>query len=38
MSNIFDMEIEAMGGLSYQERSLWGSLVAELVVYLPYFF
>jgi Ca2+/Na+ antiporter len=38
MSNIFDMEIEAMGGLSYQERTLWGSLVAELVVYLPYFF
>jgi hypothetical protein len=27
-----------MGSLSYQERSLWGSLVAELVVYLPYFF
>jgi hypothetical protein len=27
-----------MGGLSYQERSLWGSLVVELVVYLPYFF
>ena len=27
-----------MGGLSYQERSLWASLVAELVVYLPYFF
>ena len=38
MSNIFDMEIEAMGDLSYQERTLWGSLVAELVVYLPYFF
>src|SRR6201996_1883244 len=28
----------AMGSLSYQERTLWGSLVAELVVYLPYFF
>lgn len=27
-----------MGSLSYQERSLWGSLVAKLVVYLPYFF
>ncbi|HZQ45011.1 MAG TPA: hypothetical protein VFA99_17295 [Acidobacteriaceae bacterium] len=27
-----------MGSLSYQERSLWGSLAAELVVYLPYFF
>ena len=26
-----------MPGLSYQERSLYGSLVAELVVYLPYF-
>ena len=26
-----------MEGLSYQERTLWGSLVAELVVYLPYF-
>ncbi|HEY4010436.1 MAG TPA: hypothetical protein VGM11_09825 [Acidobacteriaceae bacterium] len=26
-----------MGSLSYQERSLYGSLVAELVVYLPYF-
>jgi hypothetical protein len=26
-----------MGSLSYQERSLWGSLVAELVVYVPYF-
>ena len=26
-----------MGGLSYQERTLWGSLVAELVVYIPYF-
>ena len=27
-----------MGSLSYQERTLWGSLVVELVVYLPYFF
>ena len=26
-----------MVSLSYQERSLWGSLVAELVVYVPYF-
>src|SRR5579875_44870 len=26
-----------MGSLSYQERSLYGSLVAELVVYVPYF-
>jgi hypothetical protein len=38
MSNIFDMEMRAMGSLSYQERSLYGSLAAELVVYLPYFF
>ena len=38
MSNIFDMEIEAMGSFSYQENSLWGSLAAELIVYLPYFF
>lgn len=37
MSNIFDMEMAAMSSLSYQERSLWGSLVAELVVYVPYF-
>jgi hypothetical protein len=27
-----------MAGLSYQEKSLYGSLVAELVVYVPYFF
>ncbi len=27
-----------MGSLSYQERSLYGSLAVELVVYLPYFF
>ncbi len=27
-----------MGSLSYQERTLWGSLAAELIVYLPYFF
>ena len=27
-----------MPSLSYQERSLYGSLAAELVVYLPYFF
>jgi hypothetical protein len=26
-----------MGSLSYQERSLYGSLVAELIVYVPYF-
>jgi hypothetical protein len=27
-----------MSGLSYQEKSLYGSLLAELVVCLPYFF
>jgi len=27
-----------MSSLSYQERSLYGSLLVELVVYLPYFF
>lgn len=26
-----------MSSLSYQERSLYGSLAAELIVYLPYF-
>ena len=26
-----------MSSLSYQERSLWGSLAAELIVYIPYF-
>ena len=38
MSNIFDMEMRAMGSFSYQENSLWGSLAAKLIVYLPYFF
>jgi hypothetical protein len=27
-----------MPSLSYQEKSLYGSLVAELIIYLPYFF
>lgn len=27
-----------MSSLSYQEKSLYGSLAAELIVYLPYFF
>ena len=27
-----------MPSLSYQEKSLYGSLAAELIVYLPYFF
>ncbi|HYK35477.1 hypothetical protein [Alloacidobacterium sp.] len=39
MSNIFDMERIAMAiSLSYREKSLYASLVAELVVYGPYFF
>lgn len=39
MSNIFDMERFAMvTGLSYREKTLYASLVAELVVYGPYFF
>jgi len=38
MSNIFDKGKVAMGtGLSYRERSLYASLAAELIVYLPYF-
>jgi hypothetical protein len=31
------MEMRPMTSLSYQEKSLYGSLVAELVVYVPYF-
>ena len=27
-----------MGTLTYQERSLYGTLAAELIVYVPYFF
>jgi hypothetical protein len=39
MSNIFDMERAAMAtSLSYREKSLYASLVAELAVYGPYFF
>jgi hypothetical protein len=38
MSNIFDMERFAMPSLSYREKTLYASLVAELVVYGPYFF
>lgn len=37
MSNIFDTEQCTMPSLSYQEKSLYGSLIAELVVYGPYF-
>ena len=37
MSNIFDMEAFAMPSLSYQERSLYGALVANLAVFIPYF-
>jgi hypothetical protein len=38
MSNIFDMEGLPMPSLSYRERSLYASLVAEIVVYGSYFF
>ena len=34
MSNIFDMEV-LMGTFAYQERSLYGTLVADLLVYIP---
>ena len=36
MSNIFDTE-NAMPSLTYQEKSLYGTLVVDLIVYLPYF-
>ncbi len=36
MSNIFDME-PPMSTLSYQEKSLYGTLAADLLVYGPYF-
>lgn len=36
MSNIFDMELPAMSTLSYQERSLYGVLAADLLIYVPY--
>ena len=36
MSNIFDTE-QSMLSLSYQEKSLYGTLAADLVVYVPYF-
>ena len=36
MSNIFDME-PTMPSLSYQEKSLYGALVANLAVFIPYF-
>jgi len=35
MSNIFDME-PTMPNLTYEERSLYGMLVADLAVYIPY--
>jgi hypothetical protein len=38
MSNIFDIGAIAMASLSYREKSLYASLVAELIVYSPYFF
>lgn len=38
MSNVFDMEDPTMSsGLSYREKSLYASLIAELIVYGPYF-
>ena len=37
MSNIFDMENPPMSSLSYREKSLYASLLAELIVYGPYF-
>jgi hypothetical protein len=37
MSNIFDME-NAMPSLTYQEKSLYATLAANLIVYVPYFF
>jgi len=36
MSNIFDME-PPMPSLSYREKSLYGELLADLAVFLPYF-
>jgi hydrogenase-4 membrane subunit HyfE len=36
MSNIFDME-PSMPNLSYQEKSLYGELLADLAVFVPYF-
>jgi hypothetical protein len=38
MSNIFDMEQPPMPTLSYREKSLYASFVAELLVYGLYFF
>jgi hypothetical protein len=37
MSNIFDMEDLCMGSMAYQEKSLYGTLAADLVVYGTYF-
>jgi len=37
MSTIFDKEVMTMASLSYREKSLYASLVAELMVYGPYF-
>lgn len=36
MSNIFDTE-RSLPSLSYQEKSLYGTLAADLIVYVPYF-
>jgi len=37
MYKIFYMEAHSMSGLSYQEKSLYGTLAADLIVYVPYF-
>jgi hypothetical protein len=37
MSNIFDMEELVIPSLTYQEKSLCGTLAADLIVYVPYF-
>src|SRR5882762_4477114 len=36
MSNIFDTE-PTMSTLTYQEKSLYGVLIAEFAVFIPYF-
>jgi hypothetical protein len=36
MSNIFDMEASAMAAIPFRERLLYGNLLADLAVYIPY--
>ncbi len=38
MLNMFNMDVAMTMNLSYREKSLYASLVAELLVYCPYFF